>query len=70
MDGREDKSGLAKEWGVTNSHAEQSGRVVFQREVLVREGFGAVDAGAAGAVAVEEVAALDHEVFDLRFVRG
>ncbi len=34
-------------------------------EVFVGEGAGAVDAGAAGAVAVQEVAALDHEVFDL-----
>lgn len=51
--------------GVTNGHAEESGGVVFQGEGLVGEGFGAVDAGAAGAVAVEEVATLDHEVFDL-----
>lgn len=42
---------------------------MFERKGLVREGFGAVDAGAAGAVAVEEVAALDHEVFDLRVAR-
>ncbi len=34
-------------------------------KVLVGEGLGAVDAGGAGAVAVEEVAALAHEVFDL-----
>ncbi len=32
----------------------------------VGEGLGAVDAGGARAVAVEEVAALDHEVFYLR----
>jgi len=38
---------------------------VAEGEVLVGEGAGAVDAGAAGAVAVQEVAALDHEVFDL-----
>lgn len=34
------------------------------RKVLVREGFRAVDACAAGAIAVQEVAALQHEVFD------
>lgn len=61
-----DKTGAGKMMRGTNGHAEQSGGVVFQREVLVGEGFGAVDAGAAGAVAVEEIAALDHEVFDLQ----
>lgn len=35
-----------------------------QLEILVRERLGAVDGGRAGAVAVEEVAALQHEVFD------
>lgn len=38
---------------------------MFDGEVLVGEGFGAVDAGAACSVAVDDVAALDHEVFDL-----
>ena len=38
---------------------------MFEDEVLVGKRFGAVDGGAACAVAVEEVAALDHEVFDL-----
>lgn len=42
---------------------------MLEGEVLVREGFGAVDGCAAGAVAVEEVAALDHETFDLWYVR-
>lgn len=41
-----------------------------QRKVLVGEGAGPVDAGGAGAVAVQEVAALDHEVFDLRTDRS
>lgn len=40
---------------------------MLQFEILVFEGLGAVDAGAAGAVAEDEVAALDHEVFDLNF---
>lgn len=38
---------------------------MLQGEVLVGKGLGAVDTGAARAVAVEEVAALAHEVGDL-----
>lgn len=49
----------------TYSHAQDPGTVVFEGEVLVVKGFGAVDGGAAGTVAVEEIAALTHEVFDL-----
>ncbi|KAG8527111.1 uncharacterized protein KY384_008540 [Bacidia gigantensis] len=49
-------------------HAEQTGRVVLQFEVFVGERFRSVDGGATGAVAVEEVAALDHEVVDLLMV--
>lgn len=52
----------------TDGHAQESSGVVLEVEVLVWEGgFGAVDAGAAGAVAADEVAALDHEVFDLEW---
>jgi hypothetical protein len=36
-----------------------------EREVFVGEGFGAIDCCATGSIAVEEVAALDHEVFYL-----
>ena len=46
-------------------HGKQARDVVLEGEVLVCEGLGAVDAGAARAVAVEEVATLAHEVFDL-----
>ncbi len=49
----------------TYSHAQDPGTVMFEGEVLVVKGFGAVDGGAARAVAVEEIAALAHEVFDL-----
>jgi hypothetical protein len=49
----------------TYGHGEEPGFGVLQREVLVGEGLGAVDAGRAGAVAIEEVAALAHEVADL-----
>ena len=52
--------------GNTYSHAQQPSRVVLKREVLIRKGLGAVDGRAARAVAVEEIATLDHEVSDLR----
>lgn len=51
--------------GRTHSHAQQPGGIMLQLEVLVLEGLGSVDTSAAGAVAEDEVAALDHEVFDL-----
>jgi hypothetical protein len=38
---------------------------MLQIEILVGEGLGAVYAGRAGAIAVEEVATLAHEVGDL-----
>jgi len=38
---------------------------MLQVEILVREFLGTVDCSRAGAVAVDEVAALDHEAFDL-----
>lgn len=56
-----------KGW-VTYSHGQQTGLVVLQIEVLVGELVGAVDGAGAGAVAVDEVAALEHEVFDLKGV--
>lgn len=45
-------------------HGQQSRLVVLEREVLVCEFGRAVDVCGACAVTVEEVAALDHEVFD------
>lgn len=51
--------------GVIYRHAQQAGDVVLERKALVREGAGAVDACGPGAVAVEKVASLDHEVLDL-----
>ena len=38
-------------------------------KVLIREGFCAVNASTTGAIAVEEVSALDHETFDLQNFR-
>ena len=45
-------------------HAEQTRLIVLEIEILVRETLGSVDACAACAVAVEEVSALEHEIFD------
>ena len=39
---------------------------MLELKVLVCKGFGAVDGGAAGAVAVKEITALNHKVGDLR----
>jgi len=46
-------------------HGQQARLRVLDGEVLVRERLGAVDARRARAVAVQEVTALAHEVFDL-----
>lgn len=42
-------------------HAQQTRLRVLEGEVLVAEGRAVVDRGTAGAVAIQEVAALDHE---------
>ena len=54
--------------GGTYGHAKEPGCIVLEGEVLVGKGLGAVDGGAASAVAVEEVATLDHEIADLKGV--
>lgn len=46
-------------------HGQESRLIVLQREVFVGEALGAVDAGRARAVTVEEVASLAHELGDL-----
>ncbi|RFU24760.1 hypothetical protein B7463_g11574, partial [Scytalidium lignicola] len=46
------------------SHAQQPGRIMLQHEILVGELAGAVDGRGARAIAVDEVAALTHEVLD------
>lgn len=38
---------------------------MLQCEVLICELFSSVDRPGAGAVAIDEITALDHEVFDL-----
>ncbi len=52
--------------GDTYGHGQQPRLVVAHGKVLVGKGLGPVDADGAGAVAVEEVAALAHEVGDLQ----
>ena len=42
---------------------------MLQLEILVGKSFGAVNAGTASAIAVEEVSTLDHELSDLRPIR-
>lgn len=49
----------------TYSHAQQAGLIMLDVEVLVCELGGPVYGGAPCAVSVDEVSALDHEVFDL-----
>lgn len=50
---------------VTYGHGQQSRLVVLQSEVLVCEFVCAVDGPRAGAVTINEVTALEHELFDL-----
>lgn len=49
----------------TIGHRQQARPVVLQCEVLICELFSSVDSPRAGAVAIDEITALDHEVFDL-----
>lgn len=49
----------------TYRHAEQTRGVMLEIEVLIGKGLCAVDRNGASAVAVKEVASLDHEVLDL-----
>lgn len=61
---RRDKELAAVCVGAGVGHGQKTGLVVLQFEVLIGEFVGAVDGAGAGAVAVDEVAALEHEVFD------
>lgn len=42
---------------------------MLQLEILVGKSFGAVNAGTASAIAIEEVSALDHELSNLHSIR-
>lgn len=50
----------------TYGHAEESGLVVLEVKVLVCKLLDPVDCHGTGAIAVEEVSTLDHEVLDLK----
>jgi hypothetical protein len=52
----------------TYCHGQQTRLVVLQIEVLIRELLDAVDCSRAGAIPIDEVAALDHEAFDLSLI--
>jgi hypothetical protein len=68
LDGAEEELGaVGARAGV--GHGQDAGAGVLELEVLIRE-LGAVDGLAAGASAVGEVAALDHEVGDDAVERG
>jgi hypothetical protein len=47
---------------ISYRHGKQTRLVMLQIEVLVGEGFGAVNTGAACSIAIEEIATLTHEV--------
>ena len=51
--------------GESYRHRQQPRLLVLQVEVLVGKGLGAVYAGRAGAIAVKEITALAHEIWDL-----
>ena len=46
-------------------HRQQPGLVMCQGEVLISELLSAVDCPRSSAIAIDEVASLDHEVLDL-----
>jgi hypothetical protein len=50
----------------TYSHTQQARAVMLQREILICEFLGSVDGCAARTIAVDEIASLDHEIFDLQ----
>ena len=51
----------------TYRHGQQPGAIMFQGEILVVKRLGAIDADAAGTITMQEIPALDHEVFNLVF---
>lgn len=56
---------LIKIEGKTDSHAQKTGSIMFQLEVLIGKRLGPVNAGTTSAIAEYEVTSLNHEVFDL-----
>lgn len=65
------ENGEIRRNGLLYGHGEDTRCIMLEVEVLVREELGAIDACRARAVAVEEIAALDHELSDLiRLSRG
>lgn len=51
--------------GGTYGHAQQARGVMLEGKVFIGEGFGAVNRSTAGAITIQEVTALNHEVLDL-----
>jgi hypothetical protein len=49
----------------TYSHAQQTRRIVFLDEIFVCERARTINSRATRSIAMEKIAALNHEVFDL-----
>ena len=47
-------------------HGQETGLVVLEDEILIVERLQAIDTCRSGAISIQEIAALTHEVFDLR----
>jgi hypothetical protein len=50
---------------MTHSHAHEPGLVMFEVEVFIGKVPGAIDAGRASTIAIEEITSLDHKILDL-----
>lgn len=50
----------------THSHTKQSSGIMLQMEILIGKGLGSEYGGAAGAITIEKVASLNHEIADLK----
>jgi hypothetical protein len=53
---------------MTYRHTQKTWAVMWQRKILICKLGGAVNGAAASAVAIDEIATLNHEIFDLREV--
>jgi hypothetical protein len=53
---------------MTYRHTQKTWAVMWQRKILVGKLGGAVNGAAACAIAIDEIATLNHEILDLRKV--
>lgn len=52
-------------WLPTYCHAHQPGAVVLQHKILIGKSGRVVDGAATGAIAIDEITTLYHEILDL-----